>query len=341
MSEPIVWKRGVFQKFYAKIKIRVGGANPFAIMKGDEFDYDGSILKYSGMEVPQPQMRSAYNEGWYSLEPDDDSGVSPVVAPRNVAKSQTKTTDLAHVQRMNGQQMSADNSDEDTVMDVKERRPGADENPRAQPKAITKSTRQAPSLVVNPGNLEAQEGVEVGRIRTSSKLKIDMTKDESHAAKKQLDNIKGSGFIPNRAGQKRVIETEGITITTNVGNVDRSVHADDGDEGTVVGKVRHTAKGSSEGVEVQDTSSIRNKPVAPAPAPAKKIDMKLSPKVRVARAIDPNFPADWSFEGKLAQRMERVKEHGVSPTFLEALYAAEGDQMRKLLEKTYPKQFSA
>jgi len=337
MADQVVWKRGVFHKFYAKMKIRVGSQNPFAIMKGDEFEYDGSILKYAGMEVAQPQMRGAYNEGWYSTDPDDGDGVQAVKPSRNVAQAQTKTTDLAHVQRMGAKPIAADNSDEDTVMEVSERRPGAKDDPRATPRAITKETRKAPSLVVNPGHLEAQEGVTVGSVRTAAKLKVDMSKSESVEAKKNLDNIKGSGYIPT-GPRKHTIEREGVTITTNVSDVDRSVQIDQDDGGVTVGKVRHTANGSSEGIEIKDTSNIRNKSAA-ATAP-KKIDTKLSPKVRVARAIDPSFPASWDFSGKLKERMARVREHGITPQFLEALYAAEGDQMRKLLEQEFPKQFA-
>ena len=67
----------------------------------------------------------------------------------------------------------------------------------------------------------------------------------------------------------------------------------------------------------------------------------ISPKIRVARRIDPSFPATWKFDGKLADRLKAAQEHGATPKFLEALYAAEGDQMRRQLEKIYSDQFGS
>ena len=200
----VVWKRGQFYTFYAKMKMRVGGTTPFDILEGDEFQYDGMTVKYSGLEVPQQGLRSAHREGWYTLiENDVGTRVEPIVPSRNVAKSQTINRDLAHVQRTTGRQLEADNSDEDTILNVSDRRPGADKNLRAQPRVMTqqdnqrRQPRKAPSLIINPGTIEAQEYAPVGRIRTSAKLKVDMTKAESSYAKQELDNLRGSGFIPD------------------------------------------------------------------------------------------------------------------------------------------------
>ncbi len=355
----VVWKRGQFYTFYAKMKMRVGGATPFDILEGDEFQYDGMTVKYSGMEVPQQGLRSAHREGWYTLvENDVGTRVEPIVPSRNVAKSQTINRDLAHVQRTGGRPMEADHADEDTILNVSDRRPGADKNMRAQPRVMTKDDNQrrqprvAPRLIINPGTIEAQEYAPVGRIRTSAKLKVDMTKAESSYAKQELDNLRGSGFIPDNPPPSRghTIEREGVTIRTNVSKMDRNAPAEiaQEDEGEFVAPVRHTSRGSgnAEGVSVRDTSNIRAERAAAAngkheKASSKdvKIDTKLNPKIRMARRIDPTFPSDWSFTGKLKDRMDAVKKHGASQEFLEALYAAEGDQMRKLLEKTYPKQF--
>lgn len=147
------------------------------------------------------------------------------------------------------------------------------------------------------------------------------------------------------------VQIEGVSIKTNVGQMNRSAAIlESEDEGQIVGKVRHTASRMNEGIEIVDTSGrniARNvKPtktaVVPAPAPkAAPINTKMNPRIRIAVSIDPNFPKNWSFEGKLAERLARVKEHGPTEDFLEALYAAEGDQMRKVLQKEFPKQFRA
>ena len=177
-----------------------------------------------------------------------------------------------------------------------------------------------------------------------------MTSSESSELKHQLDNLKGSGAIPLRQRQREeTIEREGVTIrTTSKMNRNAPVQIGSEDEGRVVGKVRHSSKGSgnAEGISVADTSNIREERAATkngktvkASSKDVKIDTKMSPKLRMARRIDPDFPVSWNFQGKLKDRLDAVKKHGATPEFLEALYAAEGDQMRALLTKTYPKQF--
>jgi hypothetical protein len=366
----IRYQRNEFITLYAKMKVRLGGNGPngqphnISFEKGDAIQYDGSVLKYAGMEIPVgPSLRSSIQQGWFTLNEDDvNTRVRPVVPDRNVAKSQTKNTDLSRVQRHDGHQLETDHHDEDTVMNVSDRRPDADtdsrhpggRNIRAEPRAITASTKKpgwkSSGLVINPGAIEEQEYHTVARLRTPANAgKIDMYSSESSRLKQQLDNMSGSGAIPVRQRRREeTIEREGVSIRTT-GRMDRDapIEVDVGQEGDgqVVGKVRHSSKGSgnAEGVEVRDTSNIRaEKAAAARPAKAaKEIDTKMSPKLRVARRIDPGFPESWNFQGKLADRLQAAKQHGATAQFLEALYAAEGDQMRKLLEKTFPKQFRA
>jgi len=334
----IKWQRGKFIKFFAKMKIRVGGANAVDIQKGDEFEYDGSILKYGGAEIPSPQARGAIKEGWATTSDDGKSDIAPVTPSRNVAKATSVNRDLSRVARGPSQQLQTDSQDEDTVLDVSDRRPDSKVNPRAQPRVMTSGDNRR-SMPVNGGLEEAQEGVSIGRVRTAAKLNTNVYSREAQQAKKEFTEMEGSGFIPNG----KTVVKEGVSIKSNVGRVDKNVHLSQDDEGTVVGNVRKTKSASTGDIEVRDTSNIRGEKKASnggakKPEPA-KIDVSVSPKIRMARRIDPSFPTDWLFTGKLAERLDRVKEHGATATFLEALYAAEGDQMRKLLEKTFPKQF--
>ena len=354
----IQYQRGNFVRLYAKMKVRVGGKHDIIVEKGDEIEYDGMILKYAGMELSLgPTLRSSIRQGWFTDEIDDvDSGVSAVTPNRNVAKSQTKNTDLARVQRHDDNSaMSTDNSDEDTVMRVSDRRPGAapdknhpgGRNIRAEPVAVKKGWKSS-GLVINPDTVDEQDGVTVARIRTAAKAKpVDMYSSEVGRIKQKIDTMEGSGAIPVRQASRHreeTYETEGVTMrATGKMNRNAPVEIAQENDGEVVGQVNHRSKrastGNNAGITIQDTSNIRAERAAKAAPKEVKIDTKVSPKIRMARRIDPSFPSDWSFTGKLADRMAAVKEHGATPDFLEALYAAEGDQFRKLLEKTYPKQF--
>ena len=70
----IRWKRGEFRKFFAKMKIRVGSVGNAAggvIQEGDEFEYDGSILKYAGAELQSTQLRGAVLNDWVTIDEND------------------------------------------------------------------------------------------------------------------------------------------------------------------------------------------------------------------------------------------------------------------------------
>ena len=370
------YQRGEFNTFYAKMKIRLGGNGPngqphnIAFEKGDSVQYDGSVLKYAGMEIPVgPSLRSSISNGWFTMNEDEvNQRVAAVVPSRNVAKSQTRNTDLSRVQRRDDDAMETDHHDEDTVMNVSDRRPEAaadahhpvGRNIRAEPRMITSATAakrpgfKSKGLVINPDQIEEQEYIPVAQLRTSAKAKpVNMYSSDTTKAKRQIEEMedahhRGEGAIYTRRPrqQEEVTEQEGVTIRTT-GKMDRSapIEVDVGQEGDgeVVAQVRHTSKGTgnAEGVEVRDTSNIRAEKANGKTATKEvKIDIKMSPKLRMARRIDPDFPADWNFQGRLTDRLAAAKKHGATPQFLEALFAAEGDQMRKLLQKTFPKQFS-
>lgn len=332
----VKWQRGVYQKFFAKMKIRIGGKDNTVdkIEKGDEFEYDGSILKYAGAEISSTQLRGAIDNGWASLSEDDDEPIEAFVPSRNVAKATTVNRDLSRVQR-GGVSMDTDSLDEETVLEVSDRGKMEKAKVGASPRVLTKDNNRR-GMSVSASEVDSQEGVTVGRVRSAAKLgAVDVAANPGLAS-----SIENRGLGKPVLNKGKVVQTEGITIQTNVSDVDRTVIAGGEDEGVIVGHVRHSERASTEGIEVKDTSNIRNKPSAPKAKPA-KINPKLPVRVRIARAIDPTFPEDWCFSGKLVDRMKAVKDHGVTKQFLEALYAAEGDQMRKKLEAEFPKQFKA
>lgn len=334
----IKWQRGKYLKFFAKMKIRIGGKDNTVdkIEQGDEFEYDGSILKYAGAEVSSTGLRGAIDGGWASLKEDDEDPVEAFVPSRNIAKATTVNRDLSRVQR-GGVTMDTDSLDEETVLEVSDRGKMEKASGGNSPKVLTKSdNRRGMSMGVSEA--DSQEGVTIGRVRSSAKVIADVAANPGLAS-----SIENRGLGKPILAKGKTVQTEGITMKVSVSDMDRGQVVGGEDDGTVVGKVRHTKKASTEGIEVKDTSNIRAGSIADeASKPRKvKIDTKVSPKIRMARRIDPNFPVDWSFKGRLSDRLAAAKSHGITPEFLEALYAAEGDQFRKLLEKTFPKQFSS
>jgi hypothetical protein len=329
----VKWQRGKFIRFFAKMKIRIGGRDNTVdtIYKDDEFEYDGSILKYAGAEISSTQLRGAIEAGWASFTQGNDEKVGTFSPGRNIAKATTINRDLSRVQR-GGNSMNTDSLDEETVLEVNDRGKTEKAHVGQSPKVMTRVNNRR-GVFVSDSEIDSQDGVVVGRLNpnaASRKTVTDVTVDPG-----LVDTILNRCRVAPELS--KVVVTEGVEIKVN-SNVNRNVVLGGEEEGTVVGKVPRTVEKKYEGgIEVKDTSNIRNrKAVSDSVA-----DTKLPTKIRVARRVDPTFPADWSFTGRVADRLAAAKKHGITPQFLEALYAAEGDQFRKLLEKTYPKQFGS
>lgn len=349
------FQRGKFKKYWATMKLRVGGSNvPVDILQGDEFEFDGTILKYGGGEYTSPQIRGAINAGWATDSRQGQSHVQAHRSTRSVAKSTSVNRDLSRVQRNDPNALGTDHSDEDTVMDVSDRRPQ-----QTGKRVLNVPNDKAPPRVIQSRGMEItsdgdQEGVSVGRVRTAAKVKADMTTSQGQSVASRLSKIEGSGFVPHgsdRARGHNVLQKEGIIISTNVtGGRVGSVEMSDMDEGEVVGQVRNSGRRTVEGISVEDTSNIRERraqaertPKVQKPA-AKTVKVASdeggnASKIKTARTIDPKFPEDWNFFAKLDDRIKLIKKNDKNRKFLQALFVVEGASIRAHLTKTYPKMF--
>lgn len=368
MPTEIKYKRGQFNTFMARMKIRIGANDQgiTAIEEGDEIEYDGSILKYAGTEISSPYLRGAIKAQWlFSVDSDVEAQpIAPARPGRQVARAQSVNTDLSRVQRESASTpMDASDIDEETVMEVGDRQ---------APAAVPGATRPLPNKLVNPNNVrraginpsevDSQEGEVVGAVRSPAtvvdddgKQGTDVSKDSAYG--KEMQRLANQKPIGKRPELPKEIEREGIHIKTNVGSVS-GVILDEQEEGTVIGRVRKSQSVGTEGIEVKDTSNaarvatgqargderasdLHEAAVAHVQAETQiQIDTRLPVRVRIALYIDPQFPTDWDFSGKMKERMQRVKNFEITPAFLEAMYAAEGDNFRRALEKEYPDQFT-
>jgi hypothetical protein len=315
----IQWKRGEFHVFYAQMKIRVGGKDTVDIHKGDQFEYDGSVVKHAGAEFPQPGLRGAIREDWATLDPAG-KGIAPVRPSRAVAKAQSATTNLSgRVQRNSSNTISSDSQDENTVLEVGDRDAVRDEDGRG---GHLKQEHNRTGMRVSASDVDGQEGVVVAGLRNQSPAR-------------SVSNVyqTSKDAIENR--HRKVIEQEGVTITTNVGDVDPANVSVDSDEARVVGQVRQSTPVSEGGIQVKDTSGS---PGGKVNKMAKKDNgsSEMSPKLKAAREIDPNFPESWNFFAKPDDKLAKIKELGADPKFLKALFASEGKKMKKVLKTEYP-----
>lgn len=363
------WKRGEFHTFYANLKIRVGGKSEVTINEGDEFDYDGSVCKYAGDEFPQPQLRGAIKQGWASFD-EEGSVPDTHLTSRKIAKSQSVNRDLRNVQRHEQQPMETDAYDEDIVLNVGDRAAVRDEvtgrghlgagHNRREAATMSRGPDQAPagSMQVTQSDLDNQEGVTVSRIKSRANLgKIDVTRGEGQGLARKLATAShedGYGKFKGKRKRSNLVNTEGVEIKMSVGNMDRDAPVDIGDDsqGVEVGRVRHSSRRtrSQEGITVEDTgrpkqrasrkaAPKRSKVSKPRAKARPKIPAGASPKLRIAMKVFSEFPEDWNFFGKTAEKLARVDELGSHPDLLDALYASESNTMKKALEAGYPDHF--
>lgn len=291
-SQIVQWKRGDFHTFYAQMKIRVGGVNgnqSIDILAGDEFEYDGSIVKYAGAEFPQPGLRGAVRDGWATLDPDGQVPAA-FTAARSVAKSQTINRDLSRVQRAAPVPMESDSLDEETVLEIGDRSAAMDpvtgkghltkdNNRRKASMSGHKATLQ--SMHVTQSDLDQQDHTPIAKIKSKANLGIiDITKGDNSGLAREIEtrsHESGYGAYSGPRRGKQVVEREGVIITTNVGDMNRDVQVGDEDDGVVVGKVRHTdTKRTREGVDVQDTSGSSGRHRAAAKSAAKPVKKAMS-----------------------------------------------------------------
>jgi hypothetical protein len=356
----IKWKRGDYIKFYASTKIRVGGKDNTVIEEGDEFDYDGSILKYAGAEIASPQLRGAILSDWASLKEDEIVKPGPFRPSRNVAASKSVNTDLSRVQRVGSKMVDPGEYDEETVLKVGDR--GMDSDGHiAQRKHITKENnrsstagRRVPMMEVTQSDFDNQGGVQVAMVNTPAKIKADVLDPQNAGMARQIETrvLGNPKKLVNKVSLDGTTTVEGVTIRTNLSSkMDRSnIQSEEvSSSGKTIGHVRHSDTGftgSKGDLEVRDTSGSYGKIAKRADvskqqksiksSKSKPVEEILPLRIRTARRIDPDFPAEWDFTGKLAERLDRVRKYGPTREFLEALYAAEGDQMRKVLTSEYP-----
>lgn len=340
----IQWQRGNFLKFTAAIKVRIGqNAQGIGhIEQGDIVEFDGTTLRYAGTEVNSTSVRGSIKAGWLVPFSVTEFETPPAVqASRKMAKSQSINTDLLNVQRHEPRVIQSSSTEENTVLNVRDRIDsefdGSSERP--EPKRIAsrqsvknvsdkikEHTQQTNEIRNSPFD---QQSVTVGAIRSPAKSgSVDVSKDTEYSQHLQkLDSqVKKSS--------SKTITREGVSITSNLGEVSSVIQHDE-EPGEVVGKVRQASRVSSEGIEVKDTSRVGSN----GQSKSIQIDPKIPARIRVGRHIDPRFPSDWDFSSKMKDRMDRLHSMNPNSLLLEAIYAAEGDNFRRVLEKEFSKQF--
>jgi hypothetical protein len=322
----VQWKRGDFLKFYAQMKIRVGGKGTLDIQKGDEFEYDGTIVKYAGTEFPQPGLRGAVRENWATLNMEGGRPINATRPERSVAKATSVNQTFHSVQREEASAPTTNSLDEETVLRVGDR--GAVQKSGGH---IEQKHNRRIAGNISVSDVDQQDGRTVANIRSPVKFRVE----DVHTVNPNSDGVSfeaGYGRADGETGARKFTK-EGISVQNNVGNIDAASIRTDFDEGKMVGKIRQSAPVSEGGISAQDTSGN------PGVKVAKPVDGGGDggvSKLDVARGVCPNFPEDWNFFATQENKLQRVKDLKDDPGIIKALFAAEGKKFKKVLKTNYP-----
>lgn len=320
------WKRGEFQKFYAQIKIRVGGKDTLDIQKGDEFEFDGTIVRYAGAEFPQPGVRGAVRERWATLT-QQGQAIDAFRPERSMAKAQSKNETFQNIQREQPSTPHTNSLDEETVLNVTDRSNIQKEGGHVGPEHNRRTAGR-----ISPSVADSQDGQVVSGIRSPVKTSTNIFDPNARAVAENIGFEQGYGRADGAVG-KRKFTTEGVSVES-MGHVNSTAVQNDPEEGKIIGKIRQSTPLSEAGISTKDTSGLPgvNHSTIQQEGMA---DAEPTSKLVVARALYPSFPEDWNFFAKPEDKLQRVKELGENQDFIKALYAAEGKKMRKTLKTAY------
>lgn len=171
---------------------------------------------------------------------------------------------------------------------------------------------------------------------------------EQQAAERAAQSIRERKVI-SQVRKAPVQRTEGILLTPDVGHgvevadptgyggrAKESVIVEDGITfRTTNGPERHTQAASNR-------SAVAPAPAAPAQAKPTLPEAPPEVRKRIAKAVCSDFPDNYDFALPVRKRMARLQaDYEDRPDVIQAVFAAEGDEMKALLIQEFPRAFQA
>jgi hypothetical protein len=312
MDNAISFKRGDFKVYYSKTKIRVGTNDKQVVIEdGQEFEYDGTTLKYDGLEFGASSLRGIFSRGWASPFPDDPQ--PPIHnsgnVERNIASAKVKTSDFSRVHRMSSDSMTSVRVEDQKVLDINRRT------------AVIASGERVSSENVQVVKNDPASGRVIARVKVPAKVVVNDMHLDSGENRRRIEEA-GDGK-PIYLDQK----ANGVSITTNTpSRMGARVIESDQEEGyQIIGQVAG-----------RESRLETNVPVPLSFRPQKDED---SLKIAAGRLISPLFPKGWDFKLKLSDKIETVVAMKPNKALLQAFWLVESDAFRKSLLKSFPNVF--
>lgn len=370
---PIRFRRNEFQSFIATRTFAVPGF-PSGIPRGAEILFDGAMADYAGVQVGCPQLLGAIKAGWLvAAEAYDEAAVE---APRPAGIQVRHATEGGNPMRPGQGRtiMTTTESDEREVNSNIRTRAKETSQRNAAPRNIRPKAASAPlprgvepqdGVEVRPlktlsgekskhavttltGNntmaavAEVTKGsvIEPGRGVTEEEMLARMTEEEQalylaekESRKAQYVDLEAAPVPVRQIRTASQQSQDGIRSTVSVGGGTAAV-----DLSGVNGKASEATVTYEDGIKMTNTNGPRQgvQPARPAPAVVVK-PANEDARRRVAKRVCPDFPDNYDFSLPPKKKMARLMaDYSDRPDVIQAVYAAESDEMKSLLEEEFP-----
>lgn len=309
----IEWVTGKFEEFIADVAIKIGSSDPaVSIPVGSSFLFDGTTITFSGASYSGRGLRGAYEFNWYHKA---DS--RPVSSPksyrgaRDVALSKAGALDLSQgppkIIRHGSLAVHAD--EVDTVMRVDDR------------KSERTSSNQSVELGSKIDSRTPQVVTSATRARKFPIRHENADHEEDHGESMES---RGGGNPGNATTDLRVVLDAIQSLNSRINDISTRVDS----------MKRESESGPQKGIDQSEPDIFDS--------PEEDMTDEIDPKVSKAISLMPTFPRDFSFSGKLKDRVDRVSAvykslpKSKKAEFISVIYLLEDQTARKALSKLFP-----
>lgn len=351
MSEQITYKIGEPQRFVVARNFTLGNLGGKKLTAGDELLFDGTHITFDGHQaISLPEFRGVIKQGWVKLASQYDANDQSASIPRSAG--------IQIRDAQGGNPMEPKSRTPITTVDAEEREVG---NVGAHARATQNRNATRPGQRVAVTSVEPQEGIPVRELRTPAKQdanletetvgqiisraenqskiqagksanirEVKVPEDNPEAEREREMNRK---IIASRIAAPKDRETEGFHVHNAVGG-----GIETADLSGMDGKVEESVV-EVEGMRFSNTNvgKPKPKPIVSTGAP-----ISADHRVRLARAICPDFPNNYNFDDPARKKIARIQaDFDDRPDVIRAVVAAEADNDVKVrLMEEFPEAFA-
>lgn len=328
MSTQIQYRAGEFQTFVTTREF--GLPNGQKLPSGVEIEFDGTNARFEGNPpISMLHLRGAVKQNW--LVPKAE--FNP-----NAAIERPRSAGIKIHQAVGGNPMNPRAREAITTVDSEEQEVGGveehaqrtrDLNARKPKKATTAGRRVEGAVMA----VDEMEGTVVNRpaFKTATR-QGPVSLDNASQAISEMENVKldAQPSVVGRVADPKNSSKEGFNVTNSVGG---GVETFDlaGLDKKAPDQVMTI---ESEGLRFTTTNGPKK---SVQPVTAKSGDIRR----RVAKAMCPDFPDNYDFDASNRKKVARIQaDFEDRPDVIQAVYAAESDEVKTVLEAEFPEAFA-